>query len=176
MDFLFGLLIQLLSTLLLLRMLLQAVQADFYNPLSQTVFKLSAPLVEPLGRLLPAIGRLNTAALVAALALRFGYFVFFGDAVADALLRASYGLLSLLLDIYFWGIFIMVIASWVGGHGSPMLAVVMQVIDPYLAPFRRLIPPLGMIDLSPMVAILVLIMVRDRGLPMLFNWLYTVLL
>ncbi len=176
MVYLLGILLQLVSTLLLLRILLQALRADFYNPLSQMVFKLSAPVVEPLSRLLPPIGRFNLAALVAVLGIRVAFFSFGGNPLPAAFLGASYSLLVLLFDLYFWGIFILIIASWVGGHGNPMLAVVQQIVEPYLSVFRRVIPPLGMIDLSPMAAIFVLIMLRDRGLPMFFNWLQGILL
>ncbi|TFH68009.1 YggT family protein [Gammaproteobacteria bacterium LSUCC0057] len=176
MNFLLGIAVQLLSSLFLIRLLLQAVQADFYNPLSQTVFKLSAPVVEPLSRLLPSIGRLNCAALAAALGVRFGYFLFAGASPVVALLQSSYGLLVLLMDLYFWAIFIIIIASWVGNGSNPLLRVIAQLVEPYMGVFRRFIPPLGMLDLSPMAAILVLISVRDRLLPMLFNALQGALL
>lgn len=176
MYYLLSMLIELASALLLARLLLQAVGADFYNPLSQTVFKLTAPVVEPLSRLLPSIGRFCSAALVAALAIRFGFFIWVGAAPVVALLQASFGLLVLLLNLYFWAIFILIIASWIGNPHHPIVRVLTQITEPYMGFFRRFIPPLGMLDLSPMAAILVLIMVRDRLLPMAFNALQPFLL
>ena len=73
------------------------------------------------------------------------------------------------MDIYFWGIFILVISSWIGTTGHPPVQLVSQVVDPYLRPFRNLIPPIGMIDISPMVAIFVLMFVQANVLPMLGN-------
>ena len=57
----FSLIIQIFSFLLLVRLLLQLVQADFYNPISQTIFKICAPVVEPLNKIFPTLGSLNTA-------------------------------------------------------------------------------------------------------------------
>ena len=76
-------------------------------------------------------------------------------------------LLGTLIDIYFWGIFILVISSWVGTASHPTVRLVTQIVDPYMAPFRRIIPNIGMIDLSPMVAIFTLMIVRDRLMPQL---------
>lgn len=61
--------------ILLVRALLQLVQADFYNPISQTVFKICAPVVEPLRKVLPTIGQLNLAAVVAALLVQWAFYV-----------------------------------------------------------------------------------------------------
>ena len=67
----------------------------------------------------------------------------------------------------FWGIFILVISSWVGTTQHPTVMLVSQVVDPYMRPFRNLIPPIGMIDISPMAAIFTLMFIRAKVLPML---------
>lgn len=176
------LIVHLYCVVLLLRLLLQLVQADFYNPLSQTIFKVAAPVVEPLRKIFPTFGTFNTAALVAALALKWLFFIAIaaaggltGAAVALYFGVASFELLYAVVEIYFWGIFIIVIASWVGTLNHPTVRVVGQVIEPYMRPFRRIIPPIGMIDISPMVAILVLIVIRERLLPMLGGFLFPML-
>ena len=174
--YLLGLIVQLYTAALLIRALLQLVQADFYNPLSQTVFKVCAPVVNPLQRIIPSVGRLNLAALVAAITIRWLFYVIVGQTPLLSLVQASLGMLFMLADIYFWGIFILIISSWVGTGTHPMVQVVAQVIEPYLRPFRKIIPPIGMIDISPMVAILVLIMIRDKLLPMLVSALQPLLL
>ena len=74
----FGFIVQIFSFLLLIRLLLQLVQADFYNPISQTIFKICAPVVEPLSKLFPTIGTLNTAALIAAIAVQWSFFLIVG--------------------------------------------------------------------------------------------------
>lgn len=70
-----------------------------------------------------------------------------------------------LVSIYFWGIFILVISSWVGTTNHPTVRLVNQIIDPYMRPFRHLIPPIGMIDISPMVAIFTLIVIEAQLFP-----------
>jgi YggT family protein len=149
--------------ILLVRALLQLVQADFYNPISQTVFKICAPLVEPLRKVLPTIGRLNLAAVVAALLVQWAFYVIIlaisgqlSPQLFAYLAVAAFDVLSALVEIYFWGIFILVISSWVG-----------QIVEPYMRPFRNLIPPIGMIDISPMVAIFALMLIQSRLLPMI---------
>ena len=162
------------ATLLLLRFLLQLVQADFYNPISQTVLKICAPVVEPLHIVLPTIGRFNLAALMAAVIIKWSFYVVLAalsgvlsGAIAAYLLVALFDLLQVLIEIYFWGIFILVISSWVGTGSHPAVALVSQVIEPYMSPFRKLIPPIGMIDISPMAAIFTLMIIRAQLLPVL---------
>lgn len=159
--------------MLLLRALLQLVQADFYNPISQAIFKACAPVVEPLHKILPTIGKLNIAALTAALLIQWAFYVaivaasgLFPTQIFAYLAVAGYDLLSALVDIYFWGIFILVISSWIGTTGHPPVQLVNQIVDPYMRPFRNLIPPIGMIDISPMVAIFALMFIQSRVLPM----------
>ena len=65
------------------------------------------------------------------------------------------------------GIFILVIASWVGPVSNPSVDLVSQIIEPYMRPFRRVIPPIGMIDISPMAALLTLMIIREKLLPFL---------
>jgi len=70
-SYLIGTLIDLYVAAVLLRLLLQWTRADFYNPLSQFLIKLTNPTLVPLRRIIPAIGRLDTAAVVLMLALEF---------------------------------------------------------------------------------------------------------
>jgi YggT family protein len=76
-------------------------------------------------------------------------------------------LIGTLIQIYFYGILILAISSWIGTTNHPTVRLVNQVIDPYMKPFRSVIPPIGMIDISPMVAILVLMVARAQVLPAL---------
>jgi YggT family protein len=166
--------IDIYASLLLIRLLLQLVQANFYNPICQTLFKVCAPLVEPLNKILPTIGTFNMAALAAAILVKWSFYLllmaFGAVAISDILVYlavAGFELLRTLIEIYFWGIFILVISSWVGTTKHPTVALVSQVVDPYMRPFRNLIPPIGMIDISPMAAIFTLMIIRAKVLPML---------
>ena len=162
------------AMLLLIRFLLQWVGADFYNPVSQGILKICSPIIRPLEKIIPSFGRFNLSVLVAALLIKWSFFVVM--AVAKGVLStgifafiawAGFELLRTLVEIYFWGIFILVIFSWVGTPPHPAARLVHQVISPYMDPFRRFIPPLGMIDLSPMAAIFSLMIIRAKILPLI---------
>ena len=168
------LVVDIYATVLLVRLLLQLVQADFFNPLSQTIFKITAPVVEPLHKIFPTIGRFNTAALVSAILVKWSLFIImiaFEQVLVEQLptylFIAALSLLGTLIEIYFYGILIVAISSWIGTTSHPTVRLVSQIIDPYMKPFRKIIPPLGMIDISPMVAIFTLIFIRGQLLPVL---------
>lgn len=162
------------AILLLLRFLLQLVGADFYNPVSQGIFKICKPFVSPLQKIMPNLGRFNLSVLVAAVLIKWSFFVVMAAVkgvlsvgIFAFIAWAGFELLRTLVEIYFWGIFILVIFSWVGTPPHPAARLVHQVISPYMNPFRRFIPPIGMIDLSPMVAIFSLMIIRAQILPLI---------
>ncbi|TFJ94572.1 YggT family protein [Lentibacillus salicampi] len=80
-------------------------------------------------------------------------------------------LLSLALELYSFALIIYIFMSWFpGARESSFGGFLAKICEPYLEPFRKIIPPLGMIDLSPVVAILVLFFARTYGLSVLFSW------
>jgi YggT family protein len=166
--------IDLYAAILIVRVLLQLVQADFFNPLSQSIFKITAPIVEPLNKIFPTLGRFNTAALTAAILVKWFFYVImmilgaiYPQELILFLFISSLSLLGILIEIYFYGILVVAISSWIGTLDHPTVRLVNQVIDPYMKPFRNFIPPIGMIDVSPMVAILTLMFARAQILPLL---------
>lgn len=170
--------LHLLSLLFLLRLLLQWVQADFFNPLSQTIFKLTGPVVEPLHRIFPTLGTLNTAALMAAILIKwlFAWILVVQGGLGlyelpKSFIVAIFEVIAGLIEIYFWGIIIVALASWLDALKHPHIVLVGQIIEPYLQPFRRIIPPIGIIDISSMIALIGLMILRDRILPMAENFL-----
>jgi YggT family protein len=145
-----------------LRLLLQWAAVDKRNPLVQFILRITNPLVIPLRRLLPAIGRFDTATIVAllglqvlgtALLVRIGCV---GDAaVWQVLALAMLSVVKLALGVVTWAIILYVVLSWVSPGGyNPGAALVAAVVEPVLAPFRRLIPPIGGLDLSPLFALI----------------------
>lgn len=81
-------------------------------------------------------------------------------------------LLSKLLQIYGYALIIYILMSWVpGARESPVGDFLANICEPYLEPFRRIIPPLGMIDISPIVAIIFLQIARTSGLGILYDLL-----
>jgi YggT family protein len=145
-----------------LRLVLQWVRGDFRNPLAQFILRVTNPLVLPLRRTIPAVAGLDTATVVALLALQLaatGLLVQlacigaadFGQIVMLALLRLAH----LILRTYALLILVYVVMSWVGqGAYNPVMSLLGAVAEPVLAPFRRLIPPIGGLDLSPLFALL----------------------
>lgn len=148
----------------LLRFLLQVVRADFYNPVSQFTVRATAPLLNPLRKIIPGFGGMDIAALVLIVALQVikyllllllqnGYLY----PLMPLFMIATVNTLALVVKFYTWGIIIMAVLSWFAAAGyNPILDMLMQILEPLLAPFRRLLPAMGGLDLSPLLAILAL--------------------
>ena len=145
----------------LLRVLLQLVRTDFRNPLAQAVLALTNWLVMPLRRLLPPVGRFDTASLVALLAVQFaatlvlfrlrtGVIYPFVPLATEALRALALSTLLLFTVL----IFVYALLSFVApGARSPATALLAALCEPVLGPLRRVLPVLGGIDFSPLVAI-----------------------
>lgn len=145
----------------LLRALMPVVRADFRNPVGHAILQLTNPLVIPLRRLLPPAGRFDVASLVALLlvqaakaALLFGLR---GGGMPAAVV-AAWGLRDLastVLQFYFWVLLIYVLLSWFAPQErNPGARLVAALCQPLLEPVRRVLPPLGAFDLSPLVVMI----------------------
>jgi len=146
--------------ILLLRFFLRATYIDWRNPIVSFVAKVTNPLCAPFSKLIPTRGRWDYSAIIAALVVQALFVVLLGF-----LTDKSYGLaliavfsvtevLNQLLDLMFWLILIQVILSWISPGNNPNTAIFNQMANPLLAPFQKAIPPIGGMDLSPIVAIL----------------------
>ncbi|GFM82263.1 membrane protein [Pseudomonas cichorii] len=150
--------------IILLRFVLQLVRANFYNPLSQFTVKATQPLLKPLRRVIPSVFGLDMSSLVLAilvqlilmaLTLLLSYGTT-GDPL-HLLIWAIIGVTALFLKIFFFALIISVILSWVApGSHNPGAELVNQICEPALAPFRKFLPNLGGLDLSPIFAFLAL--------------------
>ena len=162
-------------SLVLLRFLAQLVRADYYNPLSKALVKYTNPLLIPLRKIVPGFFGIDWAALVLALILQTILFqiilVIAGYGMVNILLLllwAAVALLGLLVTFYYWGTIILIIASWIAPSShNPALRLLHQIIDPVMAPFRKILPPLGVLDLSPIIFFMVLHIIRAYVLPAL---------
>jgi YggT family protein len=165
---LFGLYI----AVVLIRFLLQWVRADFYNPFSQFIVRVTTPVLRPLRKIIPGYGGLDTASLalawilesleLALLALLLGYSVF----PIGALLWAVPALLELAIDIFLFAILIRVILSWVNPDPyNPGVALLQRLTDPLLRPAQRLIRPIGGVDLSPLAVMIALVLLSKILVP-----------
>jgi YggT family protein len=152
----------------LLRLLCQIVRTDFRNPLVQAIVRLTNPLVMPLRRMLPPIGRVDSASVVAVLLVQMLrttlVLLLAGDglpSVVPLLLLSVVELLDTTLLVFLGAIFLYVILSWVSPDGyTPAGRLLADLVEPLLRPFRRLVPPLGGLDLSPLAVILLLSVLR----------------
>ncbi|MCS3415016.1 MULTISPECIES: YggT family protein [Pseudomonas] len=160
--------------IVLMRFILQLVRANFYNPLCQFVVKATQPLLKPLRRVIPSLFGLDMSSLVLALLLQillFAVILLLNGYQATTLLLlpwALIGIFSLFLKIIFWSMIISVILSWVApGSRSPGAELVAQITEPVLAPFRRLIPNLGGLDISPIFAFIAIQLLQSWVIPRL---------
>lgn len=147
----------------LLRFLLQAVRADFYNPVSQFLVKITNPLLKPLRRIIPGLFGLDIAAIVLMLALTLlelslvQLLAGMSANIVGLLVYALAKLLSSVLDIYFYSILIQAVLSWVNpGTHNPVVGLLHALNEPLLRPARNILPAMGGLDLSPLVVMIVL--------------------
>lgn len=148
----------------LLRFLLQLVHADFYNPMSQFIVKATNPLLIPLRRVIPGIFGIDIASIVLALllqtlAIEAIYVMQYGQfpSFIAVLITSAFKLIAATLDIYFWALIIMVILSWVSPYrGNPVTSLISSLLYPLLHRIQQLIPPIGGLDFSPMVAMIII--------------------
>jgi YggT family protein len=149
-------LLWLLTLAFLLRFLLQLVRADFRDPMADAIVRVTNWLILPLRKLLPPIGKIDTATVVAIIAVASAHTAALlwlgGEGFADPLLflRVTLiGLVDLTLRIYLFAFLLYWLTSFVtpGGY-APGVRLLSQLCEPILKPVRRLIPPIGQIDFS----------------------------
>lgn len=162
MNFLVGIVFDLFLMVVLLRFWLQLAKADFYNPLSQFVVKATSFAVNPLRKIIPGVGGVDMASLVLALLIGFAKFsvlLLLIGAPLDWLTIVISGVLTVLKEAFqlvFWILIIRAILSWVSQGYNPIEAVFHQLTEPMLRPIRKIIPPIGGLDLSILVLIIAL--------------------
>jgi YggT family protein len=162
-DFVFNIYLM----VVLLRLWLQFARADFYNPFSQFVVKVTQPIVAPLRRLLPSIGRLDTATLVLALVVAglkiVALNLVLGGTVPNILSLVIVSFIIVLkeaLTLVMYVLILRAIMSWVSQGRNPMELVLGQLTEPMLAPIRKRMPDMGGLDLSVMVVIVFLLFIQ----------------
>jgi YggT family protein len=161
--FLVKTLAQLYLLLLLLRFWLPWLRADFRNPIAQGILRFTSPLVVPLRRFLPAIGRLDTATILVAFITQFIVVLVLLAIVRRSVPTPIVAVVSLIelailsLNLFFFATLIRIILSWVApGNYNPITALLTTLSEPVLRPFRRIIPSVGGLDISPIFAIVLL--------------------
>lgn len=145
----------------LLRFLLQIARADFYNPLSQAVVRITDPLVRIFRRFIPGLRGFDLSSLLLALIVEMVLVItliylggFAMPGIGSIVAWSVAGIIFFILQIYFWAIIAAIIMSFVmmfSGSMSPhpALQLIWQLTEPVMAPLRRVIPPIGGLDFSP---------------------------
>lgn len=176
--FIIATLFHLYAFALILRFVLQWVQADFYNPLSQFVVKITSPVVTPARRLIPGYKGMDLATLlVCYLILALSQFIIqtLGDYPLTPMsvgILAITDLVSLIIDLFFYAILVQALISWINpGNFNPITSVLASVTSPVLRPVQKFIPPLGGMDISPIFA-----MIGLKVIEMLVNPIFHALL
>ena len=142
----------------LLRLLMQWSRADFRNPLAQAVVRLTNPVIIPLRRVLPPVGRIDTASVVTVVLVALvetGIMYLLRDfelpPAIPWLRGASLEILRATLWLYFYAVFLYALLGLIAPGGySPMQSLLTSLCEPVLRPVRRVIPPIGGLDLSPL--------------------------
>ena len=165
---LIDLIFRLASLLFLIRFLLQASNADYYNQLSQAIIKATDKVANPFRQILRPYKNLDLASIAIAYLFSLGFFV-----VLSLMTNTSMDLLNLLLislaraaDIllgfYWWSILITIISSFFMQQGiNPAIALLQDLVEPILTPARRVVPALGPIDLSPILVLFTLTFLQN---------------
>jgi YggT family protein len=161
----------------LLRFLLQWSGADFYNPISRLLVKVTHPPLRLMRRFVPSIGRIDTSSLILMLSLQMladlsirlllnGEIINIGALALTSIAQ----LVSMLFNVWVFAIFARAILSWFNpGSFYATTSILTTLSEPLLNVIRRMIPDLGGIDLSPLVALMFLQMAKMVVLPPLYE-------
>lgn len=147
-----------------LRFLFEWARADFNNPISQFIARVTSPIIKVNERIIPRYRHYNLPSLVTAFVF-FMFKIFFilllqaghMPALAGLALWTVGGFLSFCTNVFFFMIIIQVVVSWIQPQNyHPLIGILHKVTEPLMAPARRLVPPMGGLDLSPIVVLLAL--------------------
>jgi YggT family protein len=156
----------------LLRFLLQIAHADFYNPLSQAVVRITNPLVKIFRTFIPGYKGIDfpililafvlEAAALCSLVLLYGGSI---PSIATIVTLTLAGIVLFIINIYFYAIIASIVMSWImmfsgSTNPHPILHLIWQLTEPVMAPIRKIIPPMGGLDISPIFVFLGLQLVR----------------
>lgn len=162
LNYLITTLFDLYLMIVILRVWLQLARADFYNPFSQFVVRATNPLLKPLRRIIPGVGGIDWAGIVLAIIVAAVRWLLIMQLTNGFVYWSAVPLLGILTVIkqagllLYWILIIRAILSWVSQGRSPIEYVMMQLTEPFLAPLRRIIPPMGGLDLSVLVLFVLL--------------------
>lgn len=152
------------------RFLAQMARADFYNPLAQTVVKITDPFLRPMRRFIPSVGGLDISSLILIFIGQFllamliillsGYNPagYVPNLIVGSLIATG----TVILWVIYWSMIIVAISSFIlMGQHNPFVHFISQMIEPFVGPFRKLNLQVGMLDLSFIIAIFAIYILKD---------------
>lgn len=155
---------------ILLRFLMQASRADFYNPICQAIVKITDPVTRPLKSIIPTVRGVDFATLIVAIFIQLLIIMLIMTLRGGPFFHLAYlpwtllGLVSQILDIYFFALLILVVVSWVAPYSThPAVSLIHQITAPLCTPARKLLPPMGGMDFS-IILVFVFITLVDNYL------------
>ena len=161
LEFIISTMFSLYILAVMLRFLLGMVRADFYNPISQFLVKITNPLLIPLRKIIPGAGKVDVAAIILMLVLQLVMLAIIvalrgvTPPILTLLLAAIGELVILAINIFLFAIIVQVIISWVNpGSYNPVNGLLSSLTAPVMRPIQRLLPPMSGIDLSPLFALI----------------------
>ena len=155
------------------RFLLQLAKADFYNPISQAVFRATDPVVRVLRSFIPGYKGVDFSSLILAFIVQFIAIsvtvLLYGGTIPSIgfIITWSFiGVLNFIILFYYYALIASIVMSFVmmfsgNMNPHPILLLVWQITEPIMAPFRRVIPPMGGLDFSPIFIFLIIGLIRN---------------
>ena len=159
--------------LVVARFLLQLAKADFYNPISQAVFRATDPVVRIFRSFIPGYKGIDFSSLILAFIVQFiaisVTILLYGGAIPSVgfIITWSFiGVLNFIILFYYYALIASIVMSFVmmfsgNMNPHPILLLVLQITEPIMAPFRRVIPPMGGLDFSPIFIFLIIGLIRN---------------
>jgi len=162
----------------MLRLILQMVRADFYNPVSRFIVKVTNPPLKPLRRFIPGFAGIDMASVFVMMILQMLEFYiisllrnFPSPDILGLVLYSFVELVSLGFYVFLFSIFILALLSWINPNQyNPINNLLSQITEPVLRPARRLLPPMSGMDLSPMLAMVGLWLIKLLLLDPFGHW------
>ena len=155
------------------RFLLQVAKADFYNPISQAVFKATDPMVRIFRNFIPGYRGIDFSSLILAFVVQFiaipvTIFLYGGSipSVSFIITWSFIGVINFIVLFYYYALIASIVMSFImmfsgNMNPHPILLLVWQITEPIMSPVRRIIPPMGGLDFSPIFIFLIIGLIRN---------------
>ena len=157
----------------ILRFLLQIARADFYNPISQSVFRVTDPMVRVFRNFIPGYKGVDFSSLILAFSVEciaiLGLILLYGGNIPSISFVITWGFLGILnfiITFYYYSLIASIVMSFImmfsgNMNPHPILQLIWQITEPIMAPVRKVMPPMGGLDFSPIFIFLLIGLIRN---------------